>query len=41
VHQALEREALAAPADRSEKVNLSVNVFAYSGMPQLLTADQK
>eukprot|EP00955_Chlamydomonas_euryale_P005832 62187-Chlamydomonas_euryale.AAC.1 len=40
VHQLLEKQALAG-RERADKVTLSVNVFAYAGMPAVLTAEQR
>lgn len=30
-----------APGDRSERVQLPANCFAYAGMPEMLTKEQK
>lgn len=41
VHQLQERQHMVAESERPDHVVLEVNVFAYSGMPQQLTSEQK
>lgn len=41
VHQQLERYHMTAEADRAESVLINVNAFAYAGMPDMLSAEQR
>jgi hypothetical protein len=37
----MERRNMMAPADRGDRVQLPANCFAYAGMHEMLTKEQK